>query len=141
MFAYSKKTIITEAIFYERLRTLLYISMFKNIKIWIVLLQADKTLDSARLASGIIEGVVNGTEPEPFHKKYIGGRCYFKNSKEPFNMAEIVAVSFNPITDVHEPYNGTRIDILNRTQHLIPFTGFSSGTNTEKHYFNLLSGL
>jgi hypothetical protein len=115
--------------------------MFKNIKIWIVLQKPDETLDSARVVTGILDGIVNGTEPEPFHKKYLGGRFYFKNSKEPFNMAEIVAASFNPISDVHEPYNGSRIDILNSTQHLIPFTGFSSGTTTEKHYFNLLSGL
>lgn len=140
MFDDSKKRIVRESIFFERLRTLLYLSMLKNVKIWLVLQKPDEYIDSAKVVSGVVDGLVNGTEPEPFHKRYISGKVYFKNSKDPFNMAEIVAVSYHPINDVHEPFNRTRKDILNNIQHLDPFTGFEIGNdNNESHYYKVLS--
>ncbi|MBI5048008.1 MAG: hypothetical protein HZB54_03520 [Deltaproteobacteria bacterium] len=140
MFNDFKKRIVRESIFFERLRILLYLSMLKNVKIWLVLQEPDKYIDSAKIVSGVVDGLVNGTEPEPFHKRYLGRIVYFKNSKEPFNMVEIVAVSYHPINDVHEPFNHTRKDILNNIQHLDPFTGFGKGyDNNESHYYKVLS--
>ncbi len=145
MFDGLKEKILRESIFYERLRTLLYLSMLKNLKIWIVLQKPKEYIDSAKVVSGVVDGIVNGTAPEPFYKTYIGGKVYFKSedkdkSDKAYNMEEIVAVSYYPINNIKQDIKSK--NVLNNIQHLDPFTGFAKSSDTnEFHYYKTLSDL
>jgi hypothetical protein len=143
MFDGLKKRINSESVLFERLRTVLYFSKNRKIQIWAVLLKPDQYISSARIVSGVVKGIVNGSSAEPSHKRYIGGEFTFddiepENKYEFHNMDEIFAISFYPIKTI--PDDLKRGDVLNRMQHLTPFTGFQSGSDTnEWHYYRVLS--
>lgn len=142
MFSNMKEDTARKAILFERLRTLLYISAFKNVNIWVVLEKPEVKLGSPKIVNGVIDYLLNGTDREPFHKKYIGGVFFFRSNRQPFDMSEISAVSYRPINDLSDRFDKTREDIVNRVQHLSPNTGFSAdSTGTEKHYYNVLSNI
>jgi len=142
MFDDLKNRISEDSVFFERLRTLLYLSKNKKIGIWVVLWK-DGYIDSAKIESAVVRSVYNGNpiEPLPSHKRNIGGKFTFEDSEhenidEFHNMEEIYAVSFHPIKTI--PDDLKKFYCLNRVQHLCLSADFMEGRDNASHYYRIL---
>ncbi len=144
MFNELKNRINKESVFFERVRTLLYLSKGRKIEIWLVLLKPKQYIHSARIVSGVVKSILHGSAIEPFYKRYIGGKFTFddiesENKYEFHNMDEIFMVIFYPIKTIPDDIENS--NVLNRIQHLEPFTGFGSDTSESRYYRILYSAL
>lgn len=153
MFKKMKEDARYEAIFYERLRTFLYLSQYTNRRIWLVLLGEKQYFQDARFVDGVIETMFNYdisymdpmlmTLNSPNFSKsetyYIKGGFSFINHEERYQLEEIYALSFQSIKNIQELDNTY---VLNKSQHLAPRTGFNPRSNeNELKYYKTIANL
>lgn len=144
MLAKTKKKAATESILNERLRSILYLSLYLKRPISILLMKPKQTINQRVVQSGIVCEIENGRFEKKTYQRYVGGEFSFGTRNKQgqlikFSFSDIIAISLTIQQD-----NTAFLDsknTVNLIQHLRPVTGFSnSGDNSdESFYYRILS--
>jgi len=115
MFESTKNDLTKDAIFGERVRTLLFLSMVMNIPISVLLLKEDCTIDRGIVKTGVVETVSNGSGPE--WKRCVTYSFILKTDEDCWNeIKHVFAISFSETSDPNAFIKHR--NTLNRVQHL-----------------------
>lgn len=144
MFNSMKNEVAKDSIYFERLRTIFFLSKYLNCPVSVLLRQPHERLTDSKVVFGVVDFLgVNDDSSKPIHQQRNGGAFGLglkdnQGSMIWFDFRLVGGISLEHYTD---PMELARDDKnLNTIQHLIPFTGFGDieSSSSESFYYNFL---
>lgn len=126
----SKDDIARDVLCTERVRTLLYLSMIKDIPISILYFENGGYIDQGEIKTGVVKVISPGVGPRrPFREYALNGKfCFVSDEDCWFDISMINAISFTKLNDPKSFYNHTNSLTNTHLQALVHEFGTKKGT-------------
>jgi hypothetical protein len=144
MFNSMKNEVAEDSIYFERLRTIFFLSKYLHCPVSVLLQQPHERLTDSKVVFGVVDYLgVNGDSSKPIHQQRNSGAFGLGLND---NQGRMIWYDFKLVRGISLEHHTDPLELarddknLNTIQHLRPFTGFGDieSSSSESFYYNFL---